>query len=256
MCKKCGAKCKHAFPALTDRAAIARNSALPGRGHSRRSIKTIGSLKGRKTMNVRVCLFAGIGAVACLIGSSNLQAHSTTGQVYAILLSGSSVFPASVSSNQAVVGKSSITTANIIDLALGRSRSSPVTANEQLALIFAFSDQQKPAVQLVAYSATGKTTLAVLADQLPGAETIDSVKGKGTSAIGGIINPVGNLTGGWLAMTGKIPVTDAGGIPVITSCSASAVQGVIKGTDRQEFEAIMAKGKAIIADNLGHIVLP
>jgi hypothetical protein len=207
-------------------------------------------------MNVRIKMFAGVAAFVGLIGLNNAQAQSVTGQVYGISLSGGVVIPTSISTNQEIVLKGSFTSGTIVSLARGYAPTLQTPPNERLALVFAFNSEGSPAIQLVVFDTNGQSNLAVVAEDLKAGGAIDSAKGKGTVAIGGFINPVGYLTGGWLAMTGKATVSGTGADTTIESFSGNAVQGVFDGHNVEDFEAIVTKGKAKLTGKLGTVVMP
>jgi hypothetical protein len=194
--------------------------------------------------------------LVCLFGLNNSRAQSVTGQVYGISLSGGIVMQTSVSTNQDILLKGSFTSGTIVNLARGYAPTVQTPPNEQLALVFAFNSEGSPAIQLVVFDTSGQSNLVVVAGDLRAGGAIDSAKGKGTVAIGGFINPVGVLTGGWLAMTGKAMVSGQDADTIIESFSGSAVQGVFDGSTGEDFEAIVTKGKVKLTGKLGTIVSP
>lgn len=207
-------------------------------------------------MKFKISLIASAVIGLALFGASSGHAQLTTGQVYEVSLNGSFVQTQAINENEDVVAKGSFTTANIINLALGRSTDATVPANEKLALVFIFAESGDPDAELVVFDTTGQSNLVVISTlDLGGA--VDSAKGRGIVAMAGAINETGNLTGGWIALTGKVTVNNATPDSQIAAFSASAVQGVLRGTDNLEnFEVIFTKGKAAVVNNLGLVAIP
>jgi hypothetical protein len=209
-------------------------------------------------MKMRISCFAACVAVTCL-GVNNVRAQSTA-QVYAVSLSGSLVSTEEVVTSgvtNEVVVTQKFTTANLINLALGQNTTNAVPTNQVLALTILFQESGDPLSSLIVYDTIGKTSLVTVAEGGGLAGAVDSVKGKGVVAIVGVIDtPVGNLTSGYLAATGKATLQNPNTNPVVTAFSASAVQGRFVGNDGEDFDVIISKGKFSLTGQVGTLIIP
>ena len=107
------------------------------------------------------------------------------------------------------------------------------------------------------YDTTGHSSLATIANLGTVSGAVSSTKGTGYVAMAGGIETVGNLSGGWLAITAKIKATNPNTTPNILTFASTALQGTIEGNDGSEdFEAIITKGKVSLVGSLGTLIAP
>lgn len=187
-----------------------------------------------------------LAAVAIAGSAAVSRAQSTTGQVYEITIS------ASMLMQSGSISKQALTTQALLNEARGRSPDAVVPANEKLVLEFVFSNSGNPQAALAVFDTTGHTNLTELGS-MDVKGIIDPVKHTGIAAVAGNVQS-GFITDGWLAFAGKITVQGSDASTVITSFSASAVQGAMDGNDGSDFELIIQKGKVAIVGSLGLIV--
>ncbi len=204
-------------------------------------------------MKIRISLCV---ALALLTGafSSTLAGVLPTGVAYELSVTGTIVFPETISGGTDVVAKVSFTGSSLINIARGRAPTNAVPANEKLALELFFDNSGNPTGQLAVYDTAGGTNLAVIAD-LDVSGALATKTGKGIVAMGGSVNEVGGFTGGWVAMTGKATVNE-GSLSPLVAFSSTGVQGVLRGFDGETFEVIIAKAKAKVLGNIGSVPPP
>ena len=220
---------------------------------------------GNEVMMTKFSKFCTGLALAGVLGWSSAHAQST-GQVYQLTFSGSGVQQQNVSSNQQTVAKVTVTTANLINTALGLPVNNVVPTNQVLALILNFgsSTNGEPNGNIVVWDTNSKTVLAnFLTTQFAGGALASpkgaSISGSGYIAMMGTISKVGNFTDGWLATTGTAtannPNEEGGATPIIVKFSGSAVQGELIGNDGSSgFDILITKGKLTLSGQIGSII--
>jgi len=182
-----------------------------------------------------------VGALACFLGANAVHAVPPSGlQLMQISLAGSLATTKSISSNVDVVVKKTLTTANIINLALGYNPTNAVPANQVLVLAFVFADSGAPECALIVYDTTTHSNLVTIATLDVGG-AVDSVKGAGSVGAAGQLETAGAFTGGWIALMGKAKFDNTGLTQKFISFSATAT-GIIRGNDGDDFEVALTKG--------------
>ncbi|MEI6084947.1 MAG: hypothetical protein WCS70_11670, partial [Verrucomicrobiota bacterium] len=154
---------------------------------------------------------------------------------------------------QDIVVSGKFTTENIINLARGRATNGSVPANEKLALVVVFVDNGDPFAELIVFDPNTQSNLTTICEMdLGGA--IDSAKGKGTVALAGSVDSVGNFTKGWIAMTGKATITGME-TPAPQLAFSGAIQALFRGNDGDDFEVVVTKGKASTLGTIGTLLV-
>jgi hypothetical protein len=190
--------------------------------------------------------------IAALVISSTLALTADAIDVYSVKFGFNG---AAQDDNNGVpaIGTIKGTSANIINLARGRSVNAAVPANEVLAALM----NCDTALSLVVYDTGSHTVLATIATPMESSSVGNSKQGM--AVVAADINTNGNssngLTGGYLVFTGKATL-DANGCPIKGS---TAVTGVIEATTTddvgtQAATVLVMKGKLSIVAKIATIM--
>jgi len=201
-----------------------------------------------------------IVAGAVLTGWLGLSpAHAqTTGQVYQLTMSASGDYTHKVSSNVQTVASTPITTATMINTAMGRVYNATVPANQVLAVALFFPpDGGNPTGGIVVWDTAGHSNLVSIVDFGMIGGAIASKTGKGYIAMAGGINAVGGFSNGWLAVSGSATAANPeSNTPTITAFKGSALQGELIGTNEDSFDLLITKGSLTLIGSLGNWIMP
>ncbi len=178
-----------------------------------------------------------------------------TNKAFQVTVKLSAVFEDEIATNKTVIGKTNVTTQNIIDLALGRSMSNSVPTNIVLAFVLDCGDNNG------AFAVIDTTSNAVLT--VLGAMTADGASattGKGQASVltynWSTGDSTNGFTGGWLAFTGTTVSSPTNACPLL-SFSGKTGLGVLQGVNNgQEFKILIPKGSLTTVRSLGEVALP